>query len=288
MRTKEKIIESIQDENKKLNARNVLEKIAFRHLEKKYGKISKYKPNSNRYWKIGDKVIRPYYHPNPLSILFINWISERIVRDIEKENAYYMGINYYKGDGKKFTIYFVHPAPLIKHYIDAGIEKKSGTSGWHIEIDRDENNLIFTRRNAEPAKVPIGKKNFYLRFEMTDDEYSVLESFLPEIKKKEVKPKTTLKVVVKGKQGSKEFSKNSALTIAILAILVKSNKPLTTEDICSELAQNAVMSLATNNTNAVTYALDNLTETGGIKVSKGSNRQRLYEISKSIKVKVTI
>ena len=95
MSVKDTIIGSIEDDGRKVNASNVLKEIAIRHLKNKYGTASKYRPNTNTYWKLGDKVVRFYCCSDPRTIIFITTLSKHIAKSIKEEDAYFVGINYY-------------------------------------------------------------------------------------------------------------------------------------------------------------------------------------------------
>ena len=167
MVSKKTVSKSTQKDGRKLKAKDVLEKIAIRHLEDKYGKISIYKP---KYWKVGAKIVRHYCSTDPRCILFITALSKRTIKNVQNENALVAGINYYAGYNNKFTIYFVQPEIFLKHYINAKIKPKKGGNEWHIEIKHSKKQLVFVRKDAENVEIPTDKNNYYLQFEMTDDE----------------------------------------------------------------------------------------------------------------------
>ena len=215
-------------------------------------------------------------------------MSKRTIKNVQNENALVAGINYYAGYNNKFTIYFVQPEIFLKHYINAKIKPKKGGNEWHIEIKHSKKQLVFVRKDAENVEIPTDKNNYYLQFEMTDDEYRELEPLLGKRKKQKIKSKTKLEIVVKGSQGSEAFSKKSAILIALLSILIKSNKPLTIEDIISRMIKYGVFIRTTNKKSSVKLTLDKLIKIGGINVLKDKSNQKLYSIADDIDVDVVI
>ena len=159
---------------------------------------------------------------------------------------------------------------------------------WHVTIGTDDENLILTRTGAEPVIVPIDTDNYFLRFEMDDEEYEQLLAILPEKKKSIAQVQKTLKVKVKGKQGEEEFSITSAVVIAILSVLAKAQKPLVIEEINEGLIGYGVLTRAKQEKSSIRNAVSKMVHTGGITSIKMKGKPRSYALNKGIKVKVKI
>ena len=150
---------------------NLLREIGENHLKKKFGKLTAYKSGRHTFWEIGGKVVKSYVHTDSRSRSFITSFSKTTVISVQNENATFVGIKYFGGCGNLFTIYFFQPELILKHYIKAKIETKTGTETWDITICDDEEQLIFIRRGAENVVIPIDAENYFIRFRMTNKEY---------------------------------------------------------------------------------------------------------------------
>lgn len=204
-----------------VSPKDLLQEIAKNHLQKELGEISDYKSGRYKYWDANGKLLKHHVFTDAASKTFIYTPSEQMIRSVQNDNATFIGIHYYGGWGNIFTIYFFKPELIIKHYINAGIEPRNGVDTWHVTIGNDDENLILTRTGADDVIVPIDADNYYMDFEMDDEEYEQLLAILPEKKRSMAQIQTTLKVKVKGEQGEEEFSITSAIVIATLSILAK-------------------------------------------------------------------
>ena len=163
-----------------IKAKDVFRNIVVKHLKKHFGSFEKHRPDSNKFWKVGRKVIRLYYYPDPRTELFITAISKDTLKSIENENAYFVGANYYLKHKNMFTVYFVHPEVIKKLYVNVRILRRAGNNEWHIKIKHLNNDLIFYRKERKNAvRYPIDKNNNYVQFKMTSKEYRKLTEVLP-------------------------------------------------------------------------------------------------------------
>ena len=165
-----------------VKAKPVFEKIVTRHLRNHFGTFEKHKHNSSRYWKVGNKVVRIYYYTDPRTELFIAAISKNVLKSLQNEDAYFVGANYYSKDENMFTVYFVRPETIQKHYIDAEIKPRGSGNEWHIKIKHQNNHLVFYRKGEDVVEFPVDKNNYYMQFIMTDKEYKGLSGVLPKVR----------------------------------------------------------------------------------------------------------
>ncbi len=265
-------------------ASEVLREIAISHLENKYGKIVINKKRTKEFWSFDGKIVRPYYFVNKNGTYFINALSENTVKNLIRENAYYMPIHYCAGNGKAFKVYCIHTDSIIEHYIDAGVvTRKAGD--WHIKLRYKNNQLIFLRSGDAHDDVTIStdKNNYCLSFEMTDKEYEILKPLIPIKKCGQKKNNIALKVIVEDVNGSESFLKNAAKAIAIISVLAKSRKPLIMEEIFEGALFYGISTQEKKDFGSMKTVLNELLATGGIIASDGK-----YKISDSIKVEVTL
>jgi len=284
----QKAEQKTQKDSKLSEAGKVLRSIAINHLKKSFGKISPYKRSYYKFWQMGNQIVTPYFYSDPRSVAFIVTLSKATLKNVQKENASVMGVNYFASGGNMFTVYFFKPEIILKHYIKANIELKKGTKERHISIRHEKKHIFFTRRGADKIVIPTDTNNYFIRFRMTDKEYDELQSVLPEAKKSVTPAKRTLKVLVKGRQGNDEFSITSAMVVALLSVLAKPNKPLTITEILTGMMDYGVLTRVANEKASVKHALAKIVKTGGVTSIKVKGKPTSYTLSDDIKIDVVI
>ena len=148
--------------------------------------------------------------------------------------------------------------------------------------------MIFIRKEADSIVIPTDSDNYFIRFTMEDEEYEQLLNLLPEASRNKAQVKTTLKVAVQGNKGHEEFSITSAMVIALLSVLAKSNKPLTIDVILENMLSYGVLTRATEGKISIKNLTDKIVKIGGIISIKVKNKPKSYTLDDDIKVNVVI
>lgn len=285
------------DGTPKIKAHDILRKITLKHLKDAYGEVEIYKSGKMKYWKFNGITVKPYFYADHASTAFIMAPSKANAETVIQENACIMGSDWYGGNQDVIVVYLFRPEIILEHYINGGVEtkggrkeengqahKKSHAEVWHVRINHDDANLIFKRAgNAEDVPVPIDDHNYYLQFELTNDEIEELQNAVHKRTPGDSSSKKLLKLIIISDKGEKEFSKKSARTIAILSIL-KETSELTIEEIYPHLSAYDIAIDKAHPMASVEYILDELLKIEAVVCDS----EKKYSINKDVQVEVIL
>lgn len=275
-KTQSKIIAS------EMSAKDVLQKLTLKYLKDAHGKVEIYESGRMEFWKINKNIFKPYFYADRNYRAFVSGLSKANIENIMQENSCIMAVDYYYGLKDIITIYFIEPELILKHYVNAGVNKKADSNVWHVSIKHTEDELVLIRSKTDPIIIPIDNNNYYVQYQITEEEFIEMDAALGTRDKSKVsKKKPILKLVVSSGKRIKEFTKTSAKVLAVLSILSES-KDLTLEEIYSSMATYEIAIAKAQPMASIQYILKELIKIGAV----ACNSENKYKINEDVAISV--